>query len=81
MVTAGGLVFIASSMDGRFRSFDVNTGKELWRTELPAPAMTVPMTYTAGPDDRQFVVIAAGGDGRFGTRLNDAIVAFTLPQP
>jgi quinoprotein glucose dehydrogenase len=80
MITAGGLVFIAATMDSRFRAFDVETGEELWRTGLPAPGTAVPMTYTAGPDGRQFVVIAAGGHGRAGTKLSDAIVAFALPR-
>jgi quinoprotein glucose dehydrogenase len=80
-ITGGGLVFIAATMDGRFRALDVETGSELWRTDLPAPGMAVPMTYEAGPDRRQFVVIAAGGNVLAGTRLNDAIVAFALPRP
>jgi quinoprotein glucose dehydrogenase len=31
------------------------------------------------PDGKQFVVIAAGGHGKLGTKLGDALVAFTLP--
>jgi quinoprotein glucose dehydrogenase len=37
------------------------------------------MTYRAGPDGRQFVVIAAGGHKYLGTTLGDAVVAFALP--
>jgi quinoprotein glucose dehydrogenase len=38
------------------------------------------MTYEVG--GRQFVVIAAGGHFRAGTRLGDSLVAFALPaQP
>jgi len=81
MVTAGGLVFVGASMDGRFRAFDVETGEELWHANLPAPGMAVPMTYKAGADARQFVVVAAGGHGRAGTKLSDALVAFALPRP
>ncbi|MEE8308324.1 MAG: pyrroloquinoline quinone-dependent dehydrogenase [Gammaproteobacteria bacterium] len=80
MTTAGGLVFIGATMDSRFRAFDVDTGEELWRAGLPAPGMAVPMTYTAGPDATQFVVIAAGGNGLTGAKLSDAIVAFALPK-
>ena len=29
---------------------------------------------------KQFVVIAAGGNGRAGTRLGDVVVAFALPD-
>lgn len=76
IVTAGGLVFIAATLDRQFRAFDVETGRELWRTPLPAGGKATPMTYV-GADGRQYVVIAAGGDGgRFGT--GDAVVAFRL---
>jgi quinoprotein glucose dehydrogenase len=77
LVTAGGLIFIAATMDSEFRALDTGTGRELWRTSLPAPGMAVPMTYRAG--GRQFVLIAAGGNARVGTPLGDSIVAFALP--
>jgi len=35
IVTAGGLVLVASTMDKMFRAFDLNTGEELWHTDLP----------------------------------------------
>jgi quinoprotein glucose dehydrogenase len=37
------------------------------------------MTYLAGRNGKQFVVIAAGGHGKLGTRLGDSVVAFALP--
>jgi quinoprotein glucose dehydrogenase len=77
IVTAGGLVFIAAAMDGRLRAFDVETGRELWSTSLPAGGQATPMTYVAG--GRQYVVIAAGGHARLGTRLGDAVLAYALP--
>jgi quinoprotein glucose dehydrogenase len=75
IVTASGLVFIGATLDRAFRAFDIETGRELWKASLPAGARATPMTYEAG--GRQFVVIAAGGSGVFGT--GDAIVAFALP--
>src|SRR5262249_23096852 len=36
IVTAGGLVFTAGTFDPFLRAFDVETGKELWKTQLPA---------------------------------------------
>jgi quinoprotein glucose dehydrogenase len=77
IVTASGLVFIAAASDERLRAFDAATGKELWQTSLPAGGQATPMTYVAS--GRQFVVIAAGGNNRMGTRLGDAVVAFALP--
>ena len=44
IVTAGGLVFIAAAMDTNLRAFDAETGKELWKAELPASAQATPMT-------------------------------------
>ena len=77
IVTASGLVFIAAAMDDKLRAFDVRTGRELWQASLPAGGQATPMTYVA--DGRQFVVIAAGGHARMGTKFGDAVVAFALP--
>ena len=79
IITAGGLVFIAAAMDNYLRAFDVETGAELWKGRLPAGGQALPMTYRLRPDGKQFVVIAAGGHGKLGTQLGDALVAFTLP--
>jgi quinoprotein glucose dehydrogenase len=77
IVTAGGVVFIAATIDPHLRAYDVETGRELWRATLPAGGKATPMTYR-GADGAQYVVIAAGGDGeRFGA--GDAVVAFRLP--
>jgi quinoprotein glucose dehydrogenase len=75
IVTAGGLVFIAATMDGRFRAFDKDTGKLLWETMLPAAGYATPSTYMV--NGKQYVVIAAGG-GKLGTKSGDAYVAFAL---
>jgi quinoprotein glucose dehydrogenase len=37
------------------------------------------MTYRAGRDQRQFIVIAAGGHGVLNTPRGDYVIAFTLP--
>ncbi len=79
MVTASGLVFIGSSNDARFRAFDIATGRELWQAELPASGHAPPVSYRGARSGRQFVVIAAGGGGRFSKRISDAFVAFRLP--
>ena len=47
IVTAGGLVFIAGTVDRYLRAFDVETGKELWKGALPASGHATPMTYRA----------------------------------
>ena len=77
MITAGGLVFVGATLDPKLRAFDITNGKLLWDTPLPAPAITVPMSYSV--EDRQYIVVAAGGSAFAGTDLSDAVVAFALP--
>jgi quinoprotein glucose dehydrogenase len=81
IVTAGGLVFIAGTMiDRSFRAFDVETGKEIWKAQLPTAGGATPMTYQTHKGGKQFVVIAAGGHrGVTEEPQSDSIIAFTLP--
>jgi len=76
VVTAGGLVFIAATMDKKMRAFDLASGDKLWEARLPAFGMATPMTYESG--GRQYVVIAAGGHGALGG-WGDSVIAFALP--
>jgi quinoprotein glucose dehydrogenase len=66
-------------MDNYLRAFDADTGAELWKGRLPAGGQATPMTYCLRPDGKQFVLIAAGGHGKIGTKLGDSVVAFALP--
>jgi quinoprotein glucose dehydrogenase len=77
IVTAGGLVFIGGTKDERFHAFDKETGRLLWEYSLPAGGYATPSTYMVR--GRQYVVIAAGGAGKLGTKAGDAFVAFALP--
>ena len=77
IVTASGLIFTAASWDGHLRAFEVATGKEIWSYELPAGGQATPMTYSL--NGKQYLVIAAGGHGKLGTKQGDYILAFTLP--
>ena len=80
IATAGGLLFIGSTIDRRFRAFDAATGVQLWETVLEASAHATPMTFM-GRDTRQYVVIAAGGGGILRSEPGTRIVAFALPRP
>ncbi len=80
IVTAGGLVFIAGTFDPFIRAFDIESGKELWKGQLPWSGHATPMTYRLGRNGKQYVVIAAGGHPKISEEpLGDALVAFTLP--
>jgi len=76
IVTAGGLVFTAASMDGFLRAFDADSGREIWKYELPAGGQATPITYSMG--GKQYLVIAAGGHGKLGTKQGDYVLAFAL---
>jgi quinoprotein glucose dehydrogenase len=79
LVTKSGLVFVGAAADDYLRAFNVRTGEEIWKGDLPGGGQATPMTYEL--DGRQFVVIAAGGYAGLGTTKNDALVAFSLPAP
>ncbi len=73
--TAGGLVFVGATSDGRFRAFDAKTGKEVWVTKTPpnaqgnSPAANAnPMSYL-GKSGKQFVAVVAG----------TTLVAYSVP--
>lgn len=76
VVTAGGLLFIAASKDGKFRAFNKRTGQLLWQTDLPAPGFATPAVYSVA--GKQYVVIACGG-GKLRTKSSDTYIAFALP--
>jgi quinoprotein glucose dehydrogenase len=80
VITAGNLAFIGAAADAYLRAFDIETGRELWKHRLPAAGQATPMTYVAGPEARQFVVIAAGGSAAPGKPRGDWLVAFSLPS-
>jgi quinoprotein glucose dehydrogenase len=80
MATAGGLVFVGGTLVPALYAFDIQTGKQLWRGELPAAAHATPMSYL-GPDGKQYVVVSAGGFGIPDlSPASDYVVAFTLPD-
>ena len=80
IITASGLIFIAGTIDPFIRAFDIETGKELWKAQLPASGAATPMTYQLTAGGKQFLVIAAGGHAKVTEEpQSDALVAFALP--
>ncbi|PDT08762.1 glucose/quinate/shikimate family membrane-bound PQQ-dependent dehydrogenase [Rhizobium sp. M1] len=78
MLTKGGVAFLGAAVDNYLRAYDVTSGRELWRARLPAGGQATPMTYTTG-DNKQYVVMVAGGHGSVGTKPGDYVIAYTLP--
>jgi quinoprotein glucose dehydrogenase len=79
IVTAGGLLFIGSTDDARFRAFEARTGKEVWTVKMEASAHATPISYR-GADGRQYVAITSTGGSYHNSPLtSDALTAFALP--
>lgn len=81
ITTRGGLTFIAASVEQVIRAYDVTTGRELWKSRLPAGGQATPMTYRAPRSGRQIVLIATGGKPTLKTTQGTKLVAYALPQP
>jgi quinoprotein glucose dehydrogenase len=84
LATAGGLVFIAGTLDNMIRAFDSQTGKELWSAKLDGVGYSGTITYM-GSNGKQMIATTIGGPGNLRAIHNHAsdspneIVAFTLP--
>ena len=75
--TAGGVAFVGD-LNRMFRAFDVNTGKILWETRLPAAVQGFPLTFTAG--GKQYVAVTTANGG--GSPRNvPSVVAYDLHYP
>ena len=70
VATGGGLLFVGTSSDRKFRAYDADTGKVLWSYDLPAATEGVPAVYSVG--GKQYVAIAVGGNGLFSQGLDQS---------
>jgi quinoprotein glucose dehydrogenase len=59
IVTAGGLVFIATWPDRTIHAYDEDTGKLLWEQEIEANPEGLPSVYEV--DGREYIVFCASG--------------------
>ncbi|MCC7699235.1 membrane-bound PQQ-dependent dehydrogenase, glucose/quinate/shikimate family [Janthinobacterium sp. EB271-G4-7A] len=80
VTTGGGVTFLSSTLDYYIRGYDVSNGKVIWKARLPAGGQATPMSYVSNKSGRQFVVVMAGGHGSLGTKMNDTLVAYALPE-
>ncbi len=71
LVTAGGLVFVATASDRMFRAYDRDTGEVVWSYELPSGSEGIPATYEI--NGKQYIALpVAAGAGLFPPRLPSA---------
>jgi quinoprotein glucose dehydrogenase len=68
IVTASGLLFIASTDDNRFRAFEAKSGRQLWVTTLERRGNADPITYQGG-NGKQYVAVVA----------TDTLAVYALP--
>jgi quinate dehydrogenase (quinone) len=87
LVTGGGLVFVATGSDRKFRAYDRDNGKVVWTTDIPSSSDGVPASYEV--NGRQFIVIPVSGLGSNPVRVNgktvmtqglNGYIAFALPD-
>ncbi|WP_337266374.1 glucose/quinate/shikimate family membrane-bound PQQ-dependent dehydrogenase [Oryzifoliimicrobium ureilyticus] len=78
ILTKGGVAFLGAAVDDYLRAYDSTNGRVLWEARLPAGGQSTPMTYTTS-DNKQYVVMVAGGHGSIGTKPGDYVIAYTLP--
>ncbi len=80
LVTAGGLVFVATASDRTVRAYDRDNGKVVWKTDLPTGSEGVPASYEVG--GRQFIVFpVAAGQGLFPIRFGGPGAAAPAAAP
>ena len=87
VATGGGLVFVGSTSDRKFRAYDQDTGKVLWEYNCAALQEGVPAVYQIA--GREYIAVPMAGTGLFQPRpsANNPIpkagsgqyVVFSLP--
>jgi quinoprotein glucose dehydrogenase len=77
-LAVNGVVFFGGTMlETKLRAYSADDGRVLWETHLPFSAHSVPSTYVW--KDKRYVVVCAGGHGKVdGSKLGDAVIAFTV---
>jgi len=76
VVTAGGLIF-TGARDRMIRVLDVDTGKEIWKTEVAAGIEGIPAIYEI--DGRQYVVYCASARATTRTHASPGHPASNAP--
>jgi quinoprotein glucose dehydrogenase len=77
IATAGGLLFIGASSDGKFRAFDARTGNELWIADLGVDINSIPITWL-GKNGKQYLAVFASGGAHHGAKPG-ILYVYSLP--
>jgi len=75
LATAGGLVFTGEG-DGWFRAYDAESGDVLWSFHAGAGVNAPPAAYSV--DDKEYIVVGAGGNTQIDFKRGNNIIAFTV---
>jgi len=77
LVVNGVIFFGGTIFERKLHAYSADDGHVLWETDLPFSAHSVPSTYVW--KDRRYVIVCAGGHGKVdGSKLGDAVIAFTV---
>jgi glucose dehydrogenase len=79
VATAGGLIFIGDTTDGKFHALDERTGKELWSADLHVSINANPITWMS-KNGKQYVAVMVGGTPQPGAQ-NTFLDVWALPGP
>ncbi len=75
LATAGGLVFAGES-NGWFKAYDARNGQILWKFQAGAGVNAPPSSYMLG--NKQYIVVASGGNVQVNSKRGNSIIAFTV---
>ena len=76
ITTRAGLIFATGTRDSFARAYDLNNGRELWKSLLPAAGSSPPMTYSV--NGCQYVLFTATGGQFYGYTKSDTTIAYKL---
>jgi quinoprotein glucose dehydrogenase len=57
---------------------NLKTGTVLWRSQVDAPAVSIPAIYTY--KGKEYVLFAAGGNSILEPKVSDQLVAYAIPS-
>ncbi len=77
-LTVNGVVFFGATLfENKLRAYAADDGRQLWETDLPFTANSVPGTYMW--NNHRYIIVCAGGHGKVdGSKLGDAVIAYRL---